>query len=143
MRIPSLGVDAPILAAGVSADGQLEVPENVVQTAWYRRSALPGASGTAVIAAHVDLDGSFGIFHELPRLRPGARIEVVAKDGKISSFTVAKGYLAPKADPSSIAALVAARDDRSAIGLALVTCGGAFNRATGSYVDNYIVLANQ
>ena len=57
VRVAALGVDAPVVAAGVAADGQLELPADAATVAWFIGGAVPGDSGSAVLAAHVDFGG--------------------------------------------------------------------------------------
>ena len=44
LRIPSLGIDAPVRAVGVDADGEMEVPA-ATDVGWYRFGPAPGARG--------------------------------------------------------------------------------------------------
>jgi sortase (surface protein transpeptidase) len=141
VRIPSLGINAGVIPAGVDATGALQVPSNVIEAAWYQAGAAPGDAGTAIIAAHVDFNGALGLFNKLHTLPRGAEIDVVDSTGKVRVFRATKGFLAPKNDPSTVQSLGAA----SAAGkprLALITCGGGLDTVKHSYYDNYVLLAD-
>ena len=137
LRIPSLGVDAPVAGVGATG-GQLEVIDDVVTVGWYRHGPAPGDPGSAVLAAHVDhwRDGP-GVFFRLADLDPGARIEVTLDDGTARRFVVADRRRHPR-DRLPTDALFARAGDPV---LTLITCGGRFDTATRSYEDNVVVRA--
>jgi hypothetical protein len=77
------------------------------------------------------------VFYRLRELRPGDTVLVERADGARLRFVVEQARSFPKASfptaevfgPAPWAAL------------RLVTCGGAFDRARGSYLDNLVVFA--
>lgn len=78
LEIPSLEVNAPILAVGLTADNVMDSPKGPIGDAiwssafWYRGGTIPGDSGTATIAGHVnDPLGRPEIFAHLEDLQPG------------------------------------------------------------------------
>src|SRR4051812_42372417 len=54
LTIPSIKVNAPVIATGLSTDGRMEVPNNFTQIGWYKFGAHPGEVGSMVMGAHVD-----------------------------------------------------------------------------------------
>lgn len=142
IRIPALGVDAPVIAVGVNVAGELAVPANVVQAAWYQGGSAPGQRGTAIIAAHVDFRGALGLFNKLRTLSRGAVIEITDASGNVRQFRVSSGQLAPKSDPTTVRELAAASAAPGRPRLALITCGGDLNYAKHSYYDNFVLLAD-
>jgi sortase (surface protein transpeptidase) len=138
VRIPSIAVDAPVAPVGVDATGQaMAIPAEVGQVGWFRFGPSPGASGSAILVGHVDsrVQGA-GVFFRLSSLEPGAVVMVTFGDGSVRRFEVTGRRSYPKADlPDE----VFARD--GAPTLALVTCGGPFDAATGHYRDNVVVYA--
>ena len=77
ISIPSISVDAPITPHGLAPDGQMAVPDNIEEVAWYRFGATPGSRGSAVLAAHVDLAGAGpGVFFDLDALQEGNMVKV-------------------------------------------------------------------
>jgi hypothetical protein len=139
LRIPALGVDAPIVAAGTAGDdGGLDLPDDTTSVAWFRDGARPGASGSAVLAAHVDHDGAEGVFFSLADLAPGSPVEVVFADGSTQAFATTGD---PVSRPKASLPIDEVFRRGGAPVLTLVTCGGRFDRAARSYEDNTIVTA--
>jgi len=78
LKIPSLDVDAPVLAVGLIPGNVMDAPKGpandpVWHTAfWYRGGGTPGSVGTATIAGHVnDPLARPQIFAHLDDLKPG------------------------------------------------------------------------
>lgn len=138
LSAPSVGIAGPVDAVGVrSGTTAMEIPDDVRRSGWYRFGPAPGdPQGVAIITAHVDSarDGP-GVFFRLRELAPGARVEVELADGRVLAYEVTGREQLPKGEvPGSE---LFRRDGPPA--LALVTCGGAFDRRTGHYTDNVIV----
>jgi hypothetical protein len=139
LRIRALHVDSKLQRLGLLPDGTVAVPERSDVAGWYRDGPRPGQAGPAVILGHVDSRTGPGVFIGLSRVRPGTLVTVDRADGSTVTFrvrTVAQVaktrfptdlVYAPSLDPT----------------LRLVTCGGSFDRARGSYRDNVIVYADQ
>ncbi len=138
LRVAALDIDAPVVTAGVGADGALALPADVVSVAWFESGAAPGDSGSAVLAAHVDHAGQEGLFFGLADLPSGSPIEVELSDGSVRTFA----STGPAVDhpKSSLPAEELFRRGGPPT-LALVTCGGAFDAARRSYEDNVVVTA--
>ena len=136
LRIPSLGIDAPVLPVGVDALGEMEVPA-ATDVGWYRFGPAPGAAGSAVLAAHVDYDGRRGVFFELRRLQPGARLAVTFADGSVQVYEVDEMAQIHKGDLAASGVF----DRKGPPRLALITCGGSFDADARSYRDNVVALA--
>ncbi|WP_432525035.1 class F sortase [Kineococcus sp. SYSU DK006] len=137
VRLPELGIDAPVDPVGVDAAGAVEVPADGDRVGWYRWSALPGEVGSTVLVGHVDTraEGPGALF-PLARTAPGALVEVVLDDGTTRAYAVVERRSHPKAE------LPAELFSRSGPpGLVLVTCGGDFDPRTRSYADNVVVRA--
>lgn len=137
LRIPALGVDAPIIPVGVEAKGSMEVPEDVATAGWYRFGPLPGSRGSAMVIGHVDsrTQGP-GVFFGLSTLRLGERIGVRITGGLTQLFVVeARRFFAKDELPQDLFA----RDGPPR--LTLVTCGGGFDERTRSYSHNVVVYA--
>jgi Sortase domain len=134
--IPTIGVDAPVVDLGLNADGTLQVPSNFTDAGWYAGGPKPGQVGPAVIAGHVDSRAGPAVFYRLGQLHLGDTVSVWMASTRVD-FVVQRVVEYPKAAfPTS---MVYGPVDYPA--LRLITCGGAFNSATGHYVDNVIVFA--
>lgn len=137
LRVPSIGVDAPMIELGLNPDRTLEVPVDTVTTGWYGLGPRPGEPGPAVIAGHVDSKAGPGVFFRLRELEPGARIEVVYDDGTLVTFTITELARYDKDDfPTG-----RIYGDTPDAQLRLITCGGTFDRTDGHYRDNIVAFA--
>jgi hypothetical protein len=136
LRIGAIGVDAPVVPVGVEPNGDMEVP-GASDVGWYRFGPTPGATGSAVLAAHVDYDGRPGAFFALRQIRPGSPIEVDFGPGGVRRFRAVRSERVAKT--SLPTGDVFSRD--GAPRLALITCGGAFDQSARSYADNVVVFA--
>jgi len=138
LRIPSLQVDAPVGPVGTLADRSVEVPERYEDVGWYDGGARPGEDGPAVLLGHVDSKAGPAVFVRLPQVEVGAVIQVVDAQGGITRFAVDRVQQYPKTRfPTKAVYLPVLRPE-----LRLITCGGAFDRATGHYMDNIVVYAS-
>ena len=134
--MPAIDGDAVVRPVGVEADGSMAVPP-AEEVGWYRFGPAPGEPGTAVLAAHVDFDGRPGAFFRLRDLAMGDEVVVTTADGGPSTYVVVALERVPKDELASTPAFAREGPPR----LALVTCGGAFDRAARSYVDNVVAYA--
>ena len=82
LKIPSLGIDAPVLP--IKADGLRLVPPSDPQTVgWWSDGALPGAErGTAILAGHTVSTGG-GVFNDLDQIRPGQRVKILSDSHRL------------------------------------------------------------
>ncbi|HET9690037.1 MAG TPA: class F sortase [Acidimicrobiales bacterium] len=137
IAIPALGVTAPVAVAAADPSGALQVPRAPTTVGWWAGGPVPGAaSGTAVLASHVNYDGVPGAFAGLAALRPGDGVVVDGAQGD-EVFRVATVTAYPK----SALPWVSLFSSGGAGRLALVTCGGGFDPDTGHYADNVVVTA--
>lgn len=137
LHIPAIGVDSSLIALGLQADGTLEVPPGATPAGWFTGGPTPGEQGPAVLVGHVNWGGRPGVFVDLWRVTAGDEVAVQRADGSTATFQVASVLQVAKQDfPTSTV-----YGDLEHAGLRLITCGGRFDRTTGSYEDNIIVLA--
>ena len=138
LRIPSLGIDAPVGPVGKAADGTVEVPTRWEDVGWFDGGARPGEDGPTVLLGHVDSKAGPAVFARLPEAPAGTVVEVVGDGGAVTRWRVERTEQHPKVQfPTEAVYLPGLRPE-----LRLVTCGGAFDRATGHYVDNVIAYAS-
>ncbi|GAA1828961.1 hypothetical protein GCM10009836_03430 [Pseudonocardia ailaonensis] len=137
VRIPGIGVDSAVVGIGVDGTGALVPPDSTAVTGWFTAGPAPGDAGPALLAAHVDSKAGPGVFFRLRDLRSGDLVEVVRRDGSTVAFTVdGQSRAAKTAFPTDLVYAPTPGPE-----LRLVTCGGAFDRKAGSYLDNVIVDA--
>ena len=78
------------------------------------------------------------MFLRLGELRHGQRVRIVRADGSVAVFAVDAVRRYAKDDfPTDLV-----YRDIDHAGLRILTCGGAFDDAAGSYVDNIVVFAS-
>lgn len=136
IAIGAIGVDAPVVPVGLRPDGAMQTPERG-RAGWYDLGPPPGAPGAAVVTAHVDSTAGPDVFHQLHALRPGDMVAVRDDAGVDHRFRVTRVDQFPK----TRLPVDQIWNDPPAAGLRLITCGGAFDPATGHYRDNIIVWA--
>jgi hypothetical protein len=136
--LPRGGEPVPVLPVGVLPTGALQLPERPTTLGWYAAGAAPGdPNGTAVLAGHVDSAAyGAGPLKRLFELQLGDTLDVTDATGAVHRYAIVSRHSYPKAD---LPAEVFRRDGPAQ--LAVITCGGAFDRATGHYADNVVVLA--
>ncbi|MBG0813237.1 class F sortase [Planomonospora sp. ID82291] len=141
LDIPAIGVKgAPIDPVGLNADQTVEVPalDRPELVGWYRHRPTPGEAGPAVLLGHVDAYGRPAVFARTHTLKPGDTVKVARADGTTAVFTVDELERVDKdAFPTD-----RVYGETAAPELRLITCGGAFDAATGHYEDNIIVYAH-
>jgi hypothetical protein len=138
--IPAISVNAPVMRLGLNADGTVQVPplDNHNLAGWYTGSVTPGQTGASVLLGHVDSWSGGSVFFKIKDLRRGDKVDIIRANGSTAVFTV---------DGLQKAAKVAFPTDTvygnpGYPALRLITCGGPFDAATGSYLDNIIVYAH-
>jgi hypothetical protein len=137
LRLPSLGVDAPVVDVGLEDDGGMEIPEDISTVGWYEPGVTPGsASGTAVISGHVDshIQGR-GAFWDLRRIDVDDVVEVEHADGTTSEWRVVARRTYPKEELPIGDIFTRFGEPR----LVLITCDGDFDRSQRRYADNVVV----
>ena len=137
LEIPAIGVSTPLVRLGRLPDGSIEVPHAWNTAGWYDQGPRPGQPGPAVLLGHVDSKTGPAVFYRLRDLRPGDIVRVGLTDGRTLVFRVQRTERYPK-DKFPTQAVYFPTLDRE---LRLITCGGDFDYAKGSYVDNIVVYA--
>jgi len=137
LSIPSLGTSAPLFPEVID-NFSLEIPGNVRHVGiWTGGGQVDGSTGTVLLAGHINwYDQGNGALYDLANIRPGALIYVTDSTGRVTTWSAVSLQAYPKSDlPQGIFAPTGPRS------LVLVTCGGAFDPATGHYADNVVVTA--
>jgi len=150
LQVPAIGLDVEILAVGISPNDVMDAPGGPAdarawqQAFWYRGSAVPGQTSTALIAGHVnDPLGRDGVFARLEDLAPGDEITVhdtrTGLDVRFAVTTTQTYTLTESAEPEVLRSMYGdgpvdgrwpvASDDGLAH-LVLVTCAGSYRGTT-------------
>jgi LPXTG-site transpeptidase (sortase) family protein len=140
IRVPAIGVSAPVQKVGDNADGTVQVPPlgSPNLTGWYKYGPTPGQRGDSVILGHVDTASGISVFYYLRDLKAGDKIYVTLTDRKVATFEV-DGLQKVSKDAFPTASVYGKSSYAS---LRLITCGGTFDEATGHYLYNIIVYAH-
>lgn len=139
VRIPRIGITAPILATGLDKQKSMEIPEDIRKVGWYKLGVAPGSSrGSAVLVAHRDgrVQGH-GAFYSIGSLNLGDRIFVTNSFGDHLKYKVVARERIPKAVLPTKELFAVDGAPR----LTLISCGGYYNKSRGGYQDNIVVTA--
>jgi LPXTG-site transpeptidase (sortase) family protein len=139
LTIPLIGVNTKLVTLGLAKNGELQVPSSTTIAGWYTGSPRPGAIGSAIIIGHIDSQSGPGVFYRLDTLHKGDKVYVKRADGTIAEFSVTgiETYLKDKFPTQTV---YGPTPDAQ---LRLITCGGAFDAATGHYLSNIVIYATQ
>ncbi|MDE2935122.1 MAG: sortase [Chloroflexota bacterium] len=153
MRIPSLGVEAPIEAIGkIPGQNKLDVPRprNV---GWYDIYDKPGFGTSALFSAHKDwIPDIRGPFYALTELEDGDLVIVVMDDGREYVYEVffQRRYVTGEMPMADLIWPHEAEDEEllrpaDEEWVTLITCGGDFipteDDGSGYYVHRDVVIA--
>jgi hypothetical protein len=137
IRIDAIDIDVPVIPVGLEDDGGMEIPDDVHEIGWYEPGVRPGEQGSAVLAGHVDSkEQGKGSFYGLRELELGDLVTVTTEDGTEQRWEVVAREQYPK-DVLPIDELFVWGGETER--LALITCGGSWNRSRSSYSDNIVV----
>jgi hypothetical protein len=153
--IPALHIRAPLIPTGAEGTPQtasLTIPADIHTVGWWdgtvqdsqktlhENAPAPGQPGVAVIAGHVDsAEAGPGALHNLRHLDVGDTIQILDSVGNQSTWIVDEPPQTALKTELPAALWATSGPPR----LALVTCGGPYDRAAGHYLDNIIVWARR
>jgi hypothetical protein len=152
---PSVGIDVPIVAVGVTPQGAMDAPQGPAgdpswrQAFWLRSTSIPGRPGTAALSGHLDdRDGRPAAFWTLSRLNPGALVVARLSSGESIRYRVTDVHVYTNDEAGSPA--VSARfyggpgDGRSRgqSHLSLMTCTGSFRGSRG-FDHRFVAFADR
>ncbi len=137
MAIPSIQVDAPVVAVGLTNDGSMDVPKRAGDIGWFEYSPRPGLRGNSIVAGHLDWQGSPGVFQKLASAKSGDAVIVRGADGVGHKYGVEwlREFPADGASPRVVF------EPLVAYGLTLITCGGKWNPVSRRYDTRIVVRA--
>ena len=136
LKVPA--IDLSVVIEPIGLNDKKQILPNFGKSAWYNQSPAPGQPGQAsVIAGHVDSRKGPDVFYRLHTIKPGQEVAVRTSTGATVSFTVDEVVTLPKEALADSAVWKPGERPR----LALITCGGKFDKKTRSYADNVVVYA--
>jgi LPXTG-site transpeptidase (sortase) family protein len=140
IKIPKLGINAPIVSVGLDRDGSVGTPSNIYEAAWYNGSAKPGTNGASFIDAHSSASGG-ALFGHLDRLTNGDKIQVQNGDGSTITYQVMSVQIVPK-DSVDMASMLRPFGSTSK-GLNLITCQGNWIDSEKTLTHRVLVYTQQ
>jgi sortase A len=138
IKIPIIGVEADIVPKGLTAQGDMDVPDSLKDVGWYKLGPKPGAEGSAVVAGHHGVQkGKEGVFWNLNKLTANDLVYVVDEAGVTATFRVkdVKIYGANDHPPDVFSSA-------AGVHLNLITCTGRWDKATQTFTDRLVVFTD-
>ena len=133
VRIPKIGLNAPIQKMGLTSGGDLDVPDGSTKNVgWYAAGTKPGEEGSAVFDAHV-----FAAFKKLRYALPGTDVYVDMANGETLHFKIEESTVYPLANVP--ADQLFNRDDKPRLNL--ITCAGNLTADHSTYDHRLIAYA--
>ncbi len=134
--VPKIGLDALVEPVGVDVAGNLAVPANPADVAWYRPGVAPGHTGDAVMDGHLDWTTGPAVFWHLGELQAGDELDVLSQTGARLRFVVNGVARYPYAShPPGLFAPDGPAE------LSLITCAGSWDRSRKTYLERLVVTA--
>jgi sortase A len=142
LEIPKLGIDATVEQVATDKIGQMGLPSDYHNVAWYAPGVIPGDKGDAVISGHLDwvVNGKLtpAVFTKLGSLNVGDGFQIVGQDSKTLDFKVTDTkLLAYNANPAQAGIFATNGPAR----LTLITCAGIFDQNLHQYTQRRVVTA--
>lgn len=135
LRVPVLGITAPVVRIRSTPDRVLRPPANPAVVGWWSEGAAPGsAEGSAILVGHTVHTGG-GVFDDMEQLGAGDRIEVETRTGRLAYRTTSVEVLS-KTGLARQAEEIFAQSGPPR--LVLVTCEGWDGR---SFNQNIVAIA--
>ncbi len=143
LSIPKIEVDSKIQKVGITAGGNMAVPDNYTDVGWFRLGAEPGAPGSAVLAGHLDTgSGKPAVFYRLSELQMRDEIFIKNEEGETLKFVVTGSRLVDYDNPPKevIEELFGKPKDQNSY-LNLITCDGDWIPEEKTYNTRLIVFS--
>ncbi len=138
-QIPKLGVDTAIESVGMDTKGNMDVPQNADNVAWYKLGYKIDSNGSAVIAAHFDKpDGSPAVFYSLSTLKTGDTVKVTDNHGTTVTYSISDS----NAYPYDSFPLQQVFNSKGKSTLNLITCDGTWDKNKKTYNKRLVVSSS-
>lgn len=138
LHIPSLHISTTIESVGLDKEGNMDVPSNPSNVAWYNKGFYPGTLGNAVFAGHVDTPtGAPAVFSDLKQLKIGDSITVTDTGTTEWKYSVV-GVQSYPYDNFPLREVFGKKDKKR---LNLITCTGTFDQSKQTYNDRLVVYS--
>lgn len=138
LKVPTLGIDAPVEEVGRKADGTMGTPKDFMNVGWWGQGSKPGAPGNAVFDGHVNNAlTKAGVFEHLSQIKKGAYVTVSDTEGHTLVYEVVEIALyAP--DEAPLGKIFATSGPSR---LVLITCEGEWVQDERQFDKRLVVIA--
>lgn len=139
LSIPKLGLsEVNIEHVGMDDEGQMEVPSDDFNVAWFQIGYRPGTKGSAVIAGHFDrASGDPAVFYNLNSMEVGDEFTLSLDDGNTQTYRVTEKVAYPY-DNFPVEFVFGKSEKKM---LNLITCDGTWNPSTQNYSNRLVVFS--
>ncbi|HRQ87124.1 MAG TPA: class F sortase, partial [Candidatus Saccharibacteria bacterium] len=88
MRIPTLEIDAPVLGVGLTSEGAMGAPNNLIDVGWYNKSARLGEDSkySVLMDGHYGSPWDQGVFYNLYKIKVEDQIYMATESGEEAVF---------------------------------------------------------
>ena len=137
LLIDSIDVDAAFEYVGVDDQGNMDVPQEWENVAWYEPGTVPGDVGNSVIAGHYDSDTGPAVFYDLNDLEVGDEVRIITDEDEELVFEIYE-IESVHVDDADTSKIFGDTDERN---LNLITCEGVWDTSEGMYDHRLIVYS--
>ena len=142
LTVEKLGIhNARVLPMGVTANGAMDVPNNIFDVGWYTGSDRPGSGGTVVIDGHNGGPNIHGVFKDLPLLDSGDIIKVERGDGKTFTYKVVESISVPLSEANAYMETALTSPESGTESVTLISCTGEWSQVQYTYLSRQFVRA--
>ncbi len=138
VKLPSIGVEAPIFRVGIDAESKMVVPRNARDVAWLDRGGIPGYTNNVVLAGHIAYSRVAGSFSRIGTLREGDVIEIKIGAKHLKYRVVWNCLFGRNTDRAD--QIMGYTDEPS---LTLISCGGGWDAGARTHSGRIAVRAEQ
>ena len=140
LNIEPVGIEVDIVSVGVDTEGFLETPEKWNEAGWYVKGAKPSEIGNFLINAHYDdSSGRPAAFWNLKNINIGDKVSVLDSYNRTFVYVVTNVCYVDINDPERSKVFKPYVEDKSL--MTLITCGGVWSIADGTYSKRLVVNA--
>ncbi len=137
LNIPAINLDTAIEEVGLTAGGNMAVPNNFVNVGWFKQGAVLGQPGTAVLAGHLNRGKNKpAVFWDLNKLKTGDYVYVTdgTKPKQRFRVTATQNYKVADAPLDKIFS------STEGTKLNLITCSGKWDKNQNDFTERLVVF---
>lgn len=142
LTIDKLGIyNSRIIPVGVTAEGRMDVPNNIYDVGWYTGSNEPGQGGTMLIAGHNGGPNVIGVLKYLPSLQVGDLIRVERGDGRLYTYSVVENRSVPLSEADAEMATMLKSPIPGKESISIISCTGEWSQVQYTYLSRQFLRA--